>query len=172
MFSASVWPRKRRQLKLHQKKWRFPRDPKVSTYKLVFERLAKLCFYSGDALLCKVVQMCLSWFYSTYYSTRCANWLQPDCEGAGNKCGVISGICFLLGHQRALLGLCNLWPLSAVSDSGSAERVTHKRKISSPSHSSNGHSSAETSPCPTKKKKKPGAVSSGKDQVTITWHGI
>ncbi|KAJ4927544.1 hypothetical protein JOQ06_015271, partial [Pogonophryne albipinna] len=59
---------------------------------------------------------------------------------------------------------------SKVSDSGSAERVTHKRKISSPSHSSNGHSSAETSPCPTKKKKKPGAVSSGKDQSELR-HG-
>ncbi|KAK1902174.1 Protein kinase C-binding protein 1 [Dissostichus eleginoides] len=59
---------------------------------------------------------------------------------------------------------------SKVSDSGSVERVTHKRKISSPSHSSNGHSSAETSPCPTKKKKKPGAVSSGKDQSELR-HG-
>ncbi|XP_074528742.1 MYND-type zinc finger-containing chromatin reader ZMYND8 isoform X5 [Halichoeres trimaculatus] len=49
-------------------------------------------------------------------------------------------------------------------DTGSTERMTQKRKIPSPSHSSNGHSSAETSPCPVKKKKKPGALSSSKDQ--------
>ncbi|KAM8915226.1 MYND-type zinc finger-containing chromatin reader ZMYND8 isoform 6-T11 [Spinachia spinachia] len=49
-------------------------------------------------------------------------------------------------------------------DGGSTERLTQKRKMPSPSQSSNGHSSAETSPCPVKKKKKPGAVSSGKDQ--------
>ncbi|XP_063767004.1 MYND-type zinc finger-containing chromatin reader ZMYND8 isoform X4 [Eleginops maclovinus] len=59
---------------------------------------------------------------------------------------------------------------SKVSDTGSAERVTHKRKMSSPSHSSNGHSSAETSPCPTKKKKKPGAVSGSKEQSELR-HG-
>ncbi|XP_029357997.1 protein kinase C-binding protein 1 isoform X8 [Echeneis naucrates] len=49
-------------------------------------------------------------------------------------------------------------------DTASTERVAQKRKMPSPSHSSNGHSSAETSPCPVKKKKKPGAVSSSKDQ--------
>uniref|UniRef100_A0AAQ4QPR9 Zinc finger, MYND-type containing 8 n=1 Tax=Gasterosteus aculeatus aculeatus TaxID=481459 RepID=A0AAQ4QPR9_GASAC len=49
-------------------------------------------------------------------------------------------------------------------DGGSTERVTQKRKMPSPARSSNGHSSAETSPCPVKKKKKPGAVSSSKDQ--------
>uniref|UniRef100_A0A8C4GQ77 Zinc finger MYND-type containing 8 n=1 Tax=Dicentrarchus labrax TaxID=13489 RepID=A0A8C4GQ77_DICLA len=49
-------------------------------------------------------------------------------------------------------------------DTGSTERMTQKRKMPSPSHSSNGHSSAETSPCPVKKKKKPGALSSSKDQ--------
>uniref|UniRef100_A0A4W6F1W0 Zinc finger MYND-type containing 8 n=1 Tax=Lates calcarifer TaxID=8187 RepID=A0A4W6F1W0_LATCA len=49
-------------------------------------------------------------------------------------------------------------------DTGSAERTAQKRKMPSPTHSSNGHSSAETSPCPVKKKKKPGAVSSSKDQ--------
>uniref|UniRef100_A0A3P8UAF3 Zinc finger MYND-type containing 8 n=1 Tax=Amphiprion percula TaxID=161767 RepID=A0A3P8UAF3_AMPPE len=49
-------------------------------------------------------------------------------------------------------------------DTGSTERMAQKRKMPSPSHSSNGHSSAETSPCPMKKKKKPGAVSSSKDQ--------
>ncbi|XP_023143242.1 MYND-type zinc finger-containing chromatin reader ZMYND8 isoform X4 [Amphiprion ocellaris] len=53
---------------------------------------------------------------------------------------------------------------SKVSDTGSTERMAQKRKMPSPSHSSNGHSSAETSPCPMKKKKKPGAVSSSKDQ--------
>uniref|UniRef100_A0A3B4VDV9 Zinc finger MYND-type containing 8 n=1 Tax=Seriola dumerili TaxID=41447 RepID=A0A3B4VDV9_SERDU len=60
--------------------------------------------------------------------------------------------------------------LSAVSDTASTERMAQKRKMPSPSHSSNGHSSAETSPCPMKKKKKPGAVSSSKDQSELR-HG-
>ncbi|KAM9759604.1 MYND-type zinc finger-containing chromatin reader ZMYND8 isoform 3-T3 [Menidia menidia] len=55
-------------------------------------------------------------------------------------------------------------------DTGSTERMAQKRKIPSPSHSSNGHSSAETSPCPVKKKKRPGAVSSSKDQSELR-HG-
>ncbi|XP_026204757.1 protein kinase C-binding protein 1 isoform X1 [Anabas testudineus] len=55
-------------------------------------------------------------------------------------------------------------------DTGSTERMVQKRRIPSPSHSSNGHSSAETSPCPVKKKKKPGAVSSSKDQSELR-HG-
>ncbi|CAJ1051356.1 protein kinase C-binding protein 1 isoform X3 [Xyrichtys novacula] len=55
-------------------------------------------------------------------------------------------------------------------DTGSSERMTQKRKMPSPSHSSNGHSSAETSPCPVKKKKKPGALSSSKDQSELR-HG-
>ncbi|XP_039971687.1 protein kinase C-binding protein 1 isoform X3 [Xiphias gladius] len=59
---------------------------------------------------------------------------------------------------------------SKVSDTGSTERTAQKRKMPSPSHSSNGHSSAETSPCPMKKKKKPGAVSSSKDQSELR-HG-
>ncbi|KAF7655300.1 hypothetical protein LDENG_00058050 [Lucifuga dentata] len=59
---------------------------------------------------------------------------------------------------------------SKVSDLGSAERMGQKRKMPSPSHSSNGHSSAETSPSPIKKKKKPGAVSSSKDQSELR-HG-
>ncbi|XP_040890131.1 protein kinase C-binding protein 1 isoform X4 [Toxotes jaculatrix] len=59
---------------------------------------------------------------------------------------------------------------SKVSDTGSTERTAQKRKMPSPSHSSNGHSSAETSPCPVKKKKKPGAVSSSKDQSELR-HG-
>ncbi|XP_076608002.1 MYND-type zinc finger-containing chromatin reader ZMYND8 isoform X5 [Chaetodon auriga] len=58
---------------------------------------------------------------------------------------------------------------SKVSDTGSTERMSQKRKMPSPSHSSNGHSSAETSPCPMKKKKKPGALSS-KDQSELR-HG-
>lgn len=53
----------------------------------------------------------------------------------------------------------------STSDTGPADRTAPKRK--SPSHSPNGHSSADTSPCPMKKKKKPGAVSSSKDQVTL-----
>uniref|UniRef100_A0A8C6LED2 Zinc finger MYND-type containing 8 n=1 Tax=Nothobranchius furzeri TaxID=105023 RepID=A0A8C6LED2_NOTFU len=40
----------------------------------------------------------------------------------------------------------------------------------SPSQSSNGHSSAETNPCSVRKKKKPGAVSSSKDQSELR-HG-
>ncbi|KAJ8016265.1 hypothetical protein DPEC_G00005410 [Dallia pectoralis] len=60
-----------------------------------------------------------------------------------------------------------------VSDPGSAERppVTQKRKVSSPTHSSNGHSPSDTSPSPLKKKKKPGAVySNNKDQSELR-HG-
>ncbi|XP_076012755.1 MYND-type zinc finger-containing chromatin reader ZMYND8 isoform X3 [Genypterus blacodes] len=59
---------------------------------------------------------------------------------------------------------------SKVSDPGSAERMAPKRKMPSPSHSSNGHSSAETSPSPMKKKKKPGAMSGSKDQSELR-HG-
>uniref|UniRef100_A0A4W5NA01 Zinc finger MYND-type containing 8 n=1 Tax=Hucho hucho TaxID=62062 RepID=A0A4W5NA01_9TELE len=55
-------------------------------------------------------------------------------------------------------------PLPAVSDPGSVERAAQKRKVPSPPHSSNGHSPTETSPSPVKKKKKPGAVNSSKDQ--------
>ncbi|XP_074536968.1 MYND-type zinc finger-containing chromatin reader ZMYND8-like isoform X2 [Halichoeres trimaculatus] len=50
---------------------------------------------------------------------------------------------------------------------GSAERpaAPPKRKVSSPTHSSNGHSPSDTSPSPLKKKKKPGAINSNsKDQ--------
>uniref|UniRef100_A0A8C7FQF2 Zinc finger MYND-type containing 8 n=1 Tax=Oncorhynchus kisutch TaxID=8019 RepID=A0A8C7FQF2_ONCKI len=60
-----------------------------------------------------------------------------------------------------------------VSDPGSAERVlaTQKRKVSSPTHSSNGHYPSDTSPSPLKKKKKPGAVhSNNKDQSELR-HG-
>ncbi|KAK6307775.1 hypothetical protein J4Q44_G00210460 [Coregonus suidteri] len=62
---------------------------------------------------------------------------------------------------------------SKVSDPGSVERslVAQKRKVSSPTHSSNGHSPSDTSPSPLKKKKKPGAVhSNNKDQSELR-HG-
>ncbi|CAB1336215.1 unnamed protein product [Coregonus sp. 'balchen'] len=62
---------------------------------------------------------------------------------------------------------------SKVSDPGSAERVlaAQKRKVSSPTHSSNGHYPSDTSPSPLKKKKKPGAVhSNNKDQSELR-HG-
>ncbi|XP_024149148.1 protein kinase C-binding protein 1 isoform X2 [Oryzias melastigma] len=56
---------------------------------------------------------------------------------------------------------------------GSAERPAppQKRKVSSPTHSSNGHSPTDTSPSPIKKKKKPGAVNhNSKDQSELR-HG-
>ncbi|XP_057217891.1 MYND-type zinc finger-containing chromatin reader ZMYND8 isoform X2 [Triplophysa rosa] len=59
---------------------------------------------------------------------------------------------------------------SKVSDQGSAERIASKRKVSSPPHSSNGHSPSESSSCPVKKKKKPGAVNNSKDQSELR-HG-
>lgn len=87
------------------------------------------------------------------------------------------------------LSLCIIWDLSMVNNTslalcddlivflcpvpdppGSAERsvVPQKRKASSPTHSSNGHSPSDTSPSPLKKKKKPGAVNcNNKDQVKV-----
>uniref|UniRef100_A0A673KCL7 Protein kinase C-binding protein 1-like n=1 Tax=Sinocyclocheilus rhinocerous TaxID=307959 RepID=A0A673KCL7_9TELE len=59
---------------------------------------------------------------------------------------------------------------SKVSDQGSAERTVPKRKVSSPPHSSNGHSPSESSSSPVKKKKKPGAVNNSKDQSELR-HG-
>ncbi|KAM8863726.1 MYND-type zinc finger-containing chromatin reader ZMYND8-like isoform 1-T3 [Spinachia spinachia] len=56
---------------------------------------------------------------------------------------------------------------------GSAERAAapQKRKASSPTHSSNGHSPSDTSPSPLKRKKKPGAVNChSKDQSELR-HG-
>ncbi|XP_073678657.1 protein kinase C binding protein 1, like isoform X1 [Garra rufa] len=63
-------------------------------------------------------------------------------------------------------------PPKAVSDLGSAEQAlaAQKRKAPSPPHSSNGHSPADTSPSPTKKKKKPGLVNNSKDQCELR-HG-
>uniref|UniRef100_A0A668AN42 Protein kinase C binding protein 1, like n=1 Tax=Myripristis murdjan TaxID=586833 RepID=A0A668AN42_9TELE len=64
--------------------------------------------------------------------------------------------------------------LSAFPDPpGSAERALapQKRKVPSPTHSSNGHSPSDTSPSPIKKKKKPGAVNcANKDQSELR-HG-
>uniref|UniRef100_A0A8C7DSQ0 Zinc finger MYND-type containing 8 n=1 Tax=Oncorhynchus kisutch TaxID=8019 RepID=A0A8C7DSQ0_ONCKI len=57
-----------------------------------------------------------------------------------------------------------------ISVPGLVERAAQKRKVPSPPHSSNGHSPAETSSSPVKKKKKPGAVSSSKDQSELR-HG-
>ncbi|XP_062842604.1 MYND-type zinc finger-containing chromatin reader ZMYND8 isoform X2 [Trichomycterus rosablanca] len=56
------------------------------------------------------------------------------------------------------------------SDAGSSERTVPKRRAPSPPHSSNGHSPTEASPSPVKKKKKPGAVNSSKDQSKLR-HG-
>uniref|UniRef100_A0A8C2BMR4 Zinc finger, MYND-type containing 8 n=1 Tax=Cyprinus carpio TaxID=7962 RepID=A0A8C2BMR4_CYPCA len=58
----------------------------------------------------------------------------------------------------------------ATRSKGSAERTVPKRKVSSPPHSSNGHSPSETSSSPVKKKKKPGAVNNSKDQSELR-HG-
>uniref|UniRef100_A0A672JHH1 Protein kinase C-binding protein 1-like n=1 Tax=Salarias fasciatus TaxID=181472 RepID=A0A672JHH1_SALFA len=56
---------------------------------------------------------------------------------------------------------------------GLAERTAgpQKRKVSSPTHSSNGHSPADTSPSPLKKKKKPGAVNSNSKDQSELRHG-
>uniref|UniRef100_A0A671KTA7 Protein kinase C-binding protein 1-like n=1 Tax=Sinocyclocheilus anshuiensis TaxID=1608454 RepID=A0A671KTA7_9TELE len=69
-------------------------------------------------------------------------------------------------HSKAAVVLS-----SAVPDLGSAEQAltAQKRKAPSPPHSSNGHSPSETSPSPTKKKKKPGLVNN-KDQCELR-HG-
>uniref|UniRef100_A0A8C2IE63 Zinc finger, MYND-type containing 8 n=1 Tax=Cyprinus carpio TaxID=7962 RepID=A0A8C2IE63_CYPCA len=58
----------------------------------------------------------------------------------------------------------------ATRSKGSVERTVPKRKVSSPPHSSNGHSPSETSSSPVKKKKKPGAVNNSKDQSELR-HG-
>uniref|UniRef100_A0A3Q2UKX3 Protein kinase C binding protein 1, like n=1 Tax=Fundulus heteroclitus TaxID=8078 RepID=A0A3Q2UKX3_FUNHE len=56
---------------------------------------------------------------------------------------------------------------------GSAERsaAPQKRKVSSPTHSSNGHSPSDTSPSPLKKKKKPGAVNANNKDQSELRHG-
>uniref|UniRef100_A0A673MN85 Protein kinase C-binding protein 1-like n=1 Tax=Sinocyclocheilus rhinocerous TaxID=307959 RepID=A0A673MN85_9TELE len=58
----------------------------------------------------------------------------------------------------------------ATRSKGSAERTVPKRKVSSPPHSSNGHSPSESSSSPVKKKKKPGAINNSKDQSELR-HG-
>uniref|UniRef100_A0A8D0CXP7 Protein kinase C binding protein 1, like n=1 Tax=Sander lucioperca TaxID=283035 RepID=A0A8D0CXP7_SANLU len=65
-----------------------------------------------------------------------------------------------------------LWHDTIPDPPGSAERpvAPQKRKVSSPTHSSNGHSPSDTSPSPLKKKKKPGAVNCHKDQSELR-HG-
>ncbi|XP_054631253.1 MYND-type zinc finger-containing chromatin reader ZMYND8-like isoform X1 [Dunckerocampus dactyliophorus] len=57
--------------------------------------------------------------------------------------------------------------------SGSAERslAPQKRRVSSPTHSSNGHSPSDTSPSPLKKKKKPGAMNSNNKDQSELRHG-
>ncbi|XP_074499884.1 MYND-type zinc finger-containing chromatin reader ZMYND8-like isoform X5 [Sebastes fasciatus] len=56
---------------------------------------------------------------------------------------------------------------------GLAERpaAPQKRKVSSPTHSSNGHSPSDTSPSPVKKKKKPGAINSNNKDQSELRHG-
>ncbi|XP_026102047.1 protein kinase C-binding protein 1-like isoform X4 [Carassius auratus] len=69
-------------------------------------------------------------------------------------------------ESDAVDGMEASMPPKAVPDLGSAEPVLapQKRKAPSPPHSSNGHSPSDTSPSPTKKKKKPGLVNNSKDQ--------
>lgn len=67
--------------------------------------------------------------------------------------------------------------LPVTDPSGSADRpaAPQKRKVSSPTHSSNGHSPSDSSPSPLKKKKKPGAVNcNSKDQVgaPVYWFAL
>uniref|UniRef100_A0A671VNL4 Protein kinase C binding protein 1, like n=1 Tax=Sparus aurata TaxID=8175 RepID=A0A671VNL4_SPAAU len=69
---------------------------------------------------------------------------------------------------------CFFFFLHPVPDpSGSAERpaAPQKRKVSSPTHSSNGHSPSDTSPSPIKKKKKPGAINSNSKDQSELRHG-
>ncbi|XP_052397740.1 protein kinase C-binding protein 1 isoform X4 [Carassius gibelio] len=69
-------------------------------------------------------------------------------------------------ESDAVDGMEASMPPKAVPDLGSAEPALapQKRKAPSPPHSSNGHSPSDTSPSPTKKKKKPGLVNNSKDQ--------
>lgn len=73
--------------------------------------------------------------------------------------------------MQACLVMCDdlmVFLHAAPDPPGSTERsvAPQKRKVSSPTHSSNGHSPSDTSPSPLKKKKKPGAVNcNNKDQV-------
>uniref|UniRef100_A0A668AN02 Protein kinase C binding protein 1, like n=1 Tax=Myripristis murdjan TaxID=586833 RepID=A0A668AN02_9TELE len=76
--------------------------------------------------------------------------------------------CSTLNDTSLSCALC-----SVPDPPGSAERALapQKRKVPSPTHSSNGHSPSDTSPSPIKKKKKPGAVNcANKDQSELR-HG-
>ncbi|XP_051967003.1 protein kinase C-binding protein 1-like isoform X2 [Xyrauchen texanus] len=68
------------------------------------------------------------------------------------------------------LSISNLFYYYAVSYQGSVERAAPKCKVSSPPHSSNGHSPPESSASPVKKKKKLGAINNSKDQSELR-HG-
>lgn len=86
-------------------------------------------------------------YYLFYIGHRCKGYYKPC----------------LLSFDDLVVSLCPV-----PDPPGSAERslAPQKRKVSSPTHSSNGHSPSDTSPSPLKKKKKPGAVNSNnKDQV-------
>uniref|UniRef100_A0A671T592 Protein kinase C-binding protein 1-like n=1 Tax=Sinocyclocheilus anshuiensis TaxID=1608454 RepID=A0A671T592_9TELE len=74
------------------------------------------------------------------------------------------------GKESDAIARMEIATRSKVSDQGSAERTVPKRKVSSPPHSSNGHSPSESSSSPVKKKKKPGAVNNSKDQSELR-HG-
>ncbi|XP_051948046.1 protein kinase C binding protein 1, like isoform X1 [Xyrauchen texanus] len=75
-------------------------------------------------------------------------------------------------ESDAVEGMEVSMPTKAVPDLGSVEQTlaAQKRKAPSPPHSSNGHSPSDTSPSPTKKKKKPGLINSNKDQCELR-HG-
>uniref|UniRef100_A0AAQ6A8R4 Protein kinase C binding protein 1, like n=1 Tax=Amphiprion ocellaris TaxID=80972 RepID=A0AAQ6A8R4_AMPOC len=88
---------------------------------------------------------------------------------------VVEGMDASVRSKVACLLLCDdviIFTHSVPDPPGSADRsvVPQKRKVSSPTHSSNGHSPSDTSPSPLKKKKKPGAVNSNKDQSELR-HG-
>uniref|UniRef100_A0A8C2BQF1 Zinc finger, MYND-type containing 8 n=1 Tax=Cyprinus carpio TaxID=7962 RepID=A0A8C2BQF1_CYPCA len=90
-------------------------------------------------------------------------------EGGGKESDAIEGMEIATRSKGENGPSSHLFPHS-ISDQGSAERTVPKRKVSSPPHSSNGHSPSETSSSPVKKKKKPGAVNNSKDQSELR-HG-
>uniref|UniRef100_A0A8C1QPV8 Zinc finger, MYND-type containing 8 n=1 Tax=Cyprinus carpio TaxID=7962 RepID=A0A8C1QPV8_CYPCA len=90
-------------------------------------------------------------------------------EGGGKESDAIEGMEIATRSKGENGPSSHLFPHS-ISDQGSAERTIPKRKVSSPPHSSNGHSPSETSSSPVKKKKKPGAVNNSKDQSELR-HG-
>uniref|UniRef100_A0A8C2IEY7 Zinc finger, MYND-type containing 8 n=1 Tax=Cyprinus carpio TaxID=7962 RepID=A0A8C2IEY7_CYPCA len=90
-------------------------------------------------------------------------------EGGGKESDAIEGMEIATRSKGENGPSSHLFPHS-ISDQGSVERTVPKRKVSSPPHSSNGHSPSETSSSPVKKKKKPGAVNNSKDQSELR-HG-